>query len=38
MDIKECVNDEYWRKVLKKIKPEFPGISDDELMEMLGMI
>ena len=38
MDIKECVNDDYWHKVLKKIKPEFPSISDDELMEMLGMI
>lgn len=38
MDIKECVNDDEWRKVLKKIKPEFPGISDDDLMEMLGMI
>lgn len=38
MEPKKLVNDDNWREVLKKIKPEFPNISDDDLLEMLGMI
>lgn len=38
MDPKKLVDDDNWREVLTKIKPEFSNISDDDLLEMLGMI